>query len=669
LEPIRIADRHARQWTVITLALTTLSLSFAIGMQKIRCFDYWWHLRTGQLIAETGAVPFADPYSYSASGAPWIDIHWLFQLGLYATQFLTGHTGVVVAKAVMASLIVALLATIGWRRDRSAITALGLSLMLLVAGDRFMPRPELPSFVLLAGVLALLDRYERRPDNWIYALVPLQLLWANMHGLFAVGLAVIAIYVAAELLRAVLASGTSFWTPRLRRISTAAIAALAACAINPNGFDGLEYPLQQLGMIGSPEQRGALSLANRELSPLLSGSSDPWVLGLVAASAVLSFAAMLLNWRHVSRAHPLLWLSFGYLCLSANRNGALLAIVFAPIFVRNLNEFLDRHPPRPRLLQAVTVMIAVTIGALTVDVARGSFFARTGSTREPGLGISEAFYPMGAVDWIKRERPPGRIYHHMGDGGYLIWSLYPDYRVMVDGRLEVYGVELFQELKAEHPSDFERLDAQYQFGVVLLHYSLVEFKNAIRWFHRNPNWRLVYLDEAAALYVRLPKEGELRWEEIDVDAPDLFAQRHSKSDAIERFNISARITWFLSLGRFDRVLEEFQKIDPQERESPSAQALHAMLLQNTGKIDEAETVLLGLLNGDPANARILSQLGDIRMSMRDLAGASRFYDRALAANPHYGYAAQRRGVVAQMQGRTEEARGFFIRAQELSRAP
>jgi Tfp pilus assembly protein PilF len=112
-------------------------------------------------------------------------------------------------------------------------------------------------------------------------------------------------------------------------------------------------------------------------------------------------------------------------------------------------------------------------------------------------------------------------------------------------------------------------------------------------------------DEAAALFVRPAKRGEMPWKEVDANAPDLFAERHSSSEAIERFNISARIKWHLSLGNFERTLEEFEKIDRHERESPGAQAMHVMLLQSTGRIDEAEAILRRLSNDDPANARVL----------------------------------------------------------------
>ncbi len=45
----------------------------------------------------------------------------------------------------------------------------------------------------------------------------------------------------------------------------------------------------------------------------------------------------------------------------------------------------------------------------------------------------------------------------MADGGYLIWRLWPDYRVMTDGRLEVFGAEKFVALQPSVPERFRAL--------------------------------------------------------------------------------------------------------------------------------------------------------------------------------------------------------------------
>jgi hypothetical protein len=62
----------------------------------------------------------------------------------------------------------------------------------------------------------------------------------------------------------------------------------------------------------------------------------------------------------------------------------------------------------------------------------------------PRVGIADGF-PAAAVDYLKRTRPPGPLFNDYGWGGYLVWRLYPDYRVGIDGRAAVYGPRRFAE--------------------------------------------------------------------------------------------------------------------------------------------------------------------------------------------------------------------------------
>ena len=54
-------------------------------------------------------------------------------------------------------------------------------------------------------------------------------------------------------------------------------------------------------------------------------------------------------------------------------------------------------------------------------------------------------FPAGAVDFLRREGRRGTLWNDYGWGGYLIWHLYPELRVSIDGRMAVYGPERFRE--------------------------------------------------------------------------------------------------------------------------------------------------------------------------------------------------------------------------------
>lgn len=645
--------RRARAGDVVLL-LSLLALGASLSLQKIRTFDYWWHLRTGALIAETGVVPKVDPYTFTVTGERWIDIHWLFQLGLHAVHRIGGHEAVVFGKVLLVVALMAILATIGWRRERPVVTAFGLGLMLLVACDRFMPRPELPSFVFLAAILALLDRDQRRADAAVFLVVPIQLLWVNVHGLFALGIGVCAMAFSAELLRPLVMPGEGFRPARLRRLALVTFLAALASLANPNLLDGALYPIQQLGMIGPPQDRGLFgSLIAELIPPLASGES---LHPLVLALALLSFGAMALNWRRTSALDPLLWVAFAYLALGARRNIALFAVVAAPILVRNLNAFLDRRALPPVALRAATALVALALAILSVDVARDRFFPRIGSYREAGLGPFDLFYPVGAAEWIAREGPDGPVCHHMADGGYLIWRLFPRYQVMTDGRLEIFGEQRFLELQVGGSQRFRALDAEYHFGVVLVHYTLINSQELMWWLWVNSTWRLVFVDDVAALFVRRGDDGTSRWSELDVDAPDLFPPLQPElprtSALMKRL---ARVNFYATFRRYARALALWEETLARYPDLDQGPIIRAYLLHRSGYPAAAEAILRELLETRPGDAVLHSQVGELRFEAGDAAAAKAQFDEAMRLDPQLSYAFLQRAMLAEAEGDADTA--------------
>lgn len=554
--PLR-SDAPSR-WIVFGVGAALLALAVATGLEKILSTDYWWHLRTGYWIAETGAVPRADVFTYSVPDARWIDVHWLFQLALAGVHSVADHAGVVVVKAALVALLVAILATVGWRRERPFVAGLGLGAMLLVASERFRDRPELLSFVLLAGVVALLARDRRRNDALVYAIVPLQLLWANVHGLFALGIALCAIELVSEQLRAAREPARSGRAQRLLRVVV--LACLASFA-NPNFADGALYPLRQLGMIGPGGDDGMGRGYNLELVPLWHPAVPRAMAVAPAALALACAAAIAANWRrNRDRSADLLaFAAFLALGLMANRNLALFAIVAAPLFVRNANEWLDGRMRSAWARHAANAAVAAALLIAAVDVARGSYHARIGTVHERGVGVVGLYVPALATDWIERERPPGPIAHHMWDGGYLSWRLHPRYEVLVDGRLEIYGPKKLAALRFVTPREFLRLDAKYRFGTVLLNPTF-HARQLIAWFYARPDWRLVQGDESGLVFVRAEPDGSFRWPPLDVDSPaflrDLAGERGSMQSARRR----VRIQLLRALDRKERARAESLKL-------------------------------------------------------------------------------------------------------------
>ncbi len=541
--------RPARALGPLALFAALLLAGAALSLLRIRDFDYWWHLKTGEIIAATGAVPMYDSFTFSVPGARYLDVHWLFQLALHGAFGLGGHGAVVIAvfAVVLATLFLA--GAAAHRRERPALTVGFLALGLLAASDRIMPRPELATLLLLAVEIFALERFFAGRSRALWLLPPLHLLWANLHGLFALGLAVLGLALVGEGLDAWLRPGTALDRRRLGRLAGALALSAAACLVNPNGLDLVAYPLKQLLMIGTSGQREAMGLPSVELMPLLRWRQvrAPVLVGFTAL-AVLSGLGVALAGRRAHARHALWWAVFVGLGIVAQRNAALLLAVGPPLAIRGWNDWLDRHPCPRAWRRAAALALLASLLALAFDAGSGRFSLRIGDQREPGLSPMDPLYPIGAAEWIARERPPGPIFHHQVDGAYLIWRLHPDYPVLVDGRLEVFGRDALIELTGSSPQQFRRMDQRYRFGLVLLAHGLFDYQALMRELHGDPAWRLVFADETSVLFARVPAVGGAPWPAIDPGADLLFPplpERRSVEDALRRVG---RVRFYQVLG-------------------------------------------------------------------------------------------------------------------------
>jgi glucose/arabinose dehydrogenase len=649
-----VSDRGLR----VALWLSLIAFATTLSLQKILSLDYWWHLRAGAFIAETLAVPLTDPFTFTEPDAPWINIHWLHQLWLYAFHSVGGHGAVVLSKLVLVLGVVALLASLGYRRERPVITVVALALMLAIACPRFMPRPELPSFVLLAASLALYDRFERRGDAWIYGVAGVQLLWVNFHGLFALGIALCSLHLLAEISRTLLGRGDGVGWDRVRRLAAVLVLAMLATVVNPNLLDGALYPLHQLGMVSPSAEARGFGPTVAELARTFGPESAvaPLRQALFIVLSLLSFGAMALNVKRLRGSDPLVWGAFLFLALGAHRNLPLFAVVATPIFVRNANALLDRRAASVFGHKAAAAIASLALIALSFDVASDRFYPRVGVQRESGIGIAEELYPIAALDWIERERPPGPLCHHMADGGYVIWRLFPDYLAMTGGwRLEATERRRVMRFQVTTPERFERLDRSYRFGTVLVHHALLPADRLIAWLNRSWRWRLGFVDDVAAVYVRVSESELLREESLDPGAAGVFpalGERASPSDLRQRV---ARAGFYRAVGRYNLALKLWRDTIARYPESAWARLELSRLLRITRRTDEADAVLHDLLEEQPDSAEIRLELGDVRLAQGDRSGAREAWEAALAVNPRNAAALKRVGAIAGKEGKAELA--------------
>src|ERR1041384_3342721 len=213
-----------------------------VGLAPSADGDIWWHLAAGREMVARGSFLFTDPFSVSAAGRPWPDVHWLFQLVAYAVHSSFGLAGLVWAKcALLVASSIVLGAALGRRAvaDGSHTTFVTLLVAALFsARSLLLLRPVLITLLFLALFLLVLETVGRGGKlAWLWALPALQGLCGDFARPPALGPGVVAAYGVAAGAAAV--RDGKAWafaaegSPSLptRRLATGLLLALVGCGV------------------------------------------------------------------------------------------------------------------------------------------------------------------------------------------------------------------------------------------------------------------------------------------------------------------------------------------------------------------------------------------------------------------------------------------------------
>jgi hypothetical protein len=414
----------------------------AVGVTALRPIDdadFWWLLRAGRYMVETGVFPRTDPFSATAFGAAWLNHAWGFELFIYGIYALGGTTGVILLQGLAAAATFGVLYGLLRREGVGQGWSYGLlSLGALATRGFWAPRPQLVTYVILALFMRILADYQAERRNRLWWLPILTAAWANLHGGFLAGPALVILCAAGELVGWALGdeTGRNGGLRRVRTLAGFAGASTLASIANPFHYHALLFPFQVMG-----EQLSQAWIIEWASPPF----GHPQVLVLEIMLGLMLLLALgtarPVPWRDLVVLVPLVHLGF-----QAIRNTPLLVIVATPILGRAIASCAGAHWGRlPDLGRR-----AVALGSLALVLSACGLV--TGSRRP--AGVLEAFrptfgvastLPTGAADFLRREGRRGTLWNEYVWGGFLIWHLYPELRVSIDGRMAVYGPERFAE--------------------------------------------------------------------------------------------------------------------------------------------------------------------------------------------------------------------------------
>lgn len=403
--------RGVRLDQVVGLLLAVVALGFGIG--PLHDNSFLTHLATGRLILDSGSIPSADPYSFTAFGTPWTVQSWGASVLYAGIEELVGLVGI----RVLVGLCCAAIAWLAWRLTEPAeglVARLAIAVPVVgIGAGLWVERPLTFSLLLLLGVLYALEG--RLAPAWM---VPAFWLWVNLHGSYPIGLVAIGCFGLGRLLdRAPVRREAEV-------LGWAVVGTVLGGLLSPVGPRLLGFPFQLLS------RRDAFDR-------IVEWQSPSW--GTVAEllfAVQLAVAVGLVLWRGRSWRNLVPLVVFAALALQSTRNIAHASLVLIPVVTAAAVGAGGLRSDRRLALLAPVRVAVLALGALVLLSA----------LRGPDVALGG--YPEEAITWMEDEGLLGvdaRVVTRDYVGNYLHARYGPDeVRVFIDDRVDMYPLELIE---------------------------------------------------------------------------------------------------------------------------------------------------------------------------------------------------------------------------------
>jgi hypothetical protein len=407
-----------------------------------------WHIRNGQQILVTHAIPRFDSFS-SSLWQPWFAWEWLYDIAVGKLEAWCGLNGVVWLTAIVIATVFAWTFRLTVARGTNLLLALVLTLLAISASMiHFLARPHVLSWLFALAWFWTLDSTERsgaqsRCTRWLWALPLAMVLWVNVHGGFLLGFVLLGIYwlgafwtwVTTRETRLEDSLGKITAGQRVRQLTGVGLLSVAASVINPYGWNLHAHVFSYL------TNRFLMDHIEEFQSPNFHGIAQKCFLALI----LIAIAVLGARGRKLRATEILLLLFAVYAGLYASRNipvsSVLLVLIVGPL-LPSLKSwgFVQRMSVVDSQLRGHLWPI-FALAAVLLIAANGG---RVGSTLLMNAHFDPARMPVDAVNYLQQSRVNAPILSPDYWGGYLIYRRYSSYGVVIDDRHDFYGEQFLR---------------------------------------------------------------------------------------------------------------------------------------------------------------------------------------------------------------------------------
>ncbi len=383
--------------------------------------DLAWQQWLGAKVIQAHQLPHSlGPETFTSAGAKWVPQEWAFSLAVASTLPQGRFGSLAFLSALAAALALLLTAWRSYRRGSSTVAiALTTTLTGLAMLQSFGVRAQIFGWPLLALILLLLDL----ENAWLFWIIPIVALWANLHASAMIAPVIVGAWTAGTLIE------DRRWTERVERNAVLTAGCVFAVFLTPLLW---QLPAYAFGLETSTIRA---TITEWQPSDILFAALAGGVLPLLGICAYFGIAAPRERWRD--------GMQFALACVmafAAVRHLPLAALIIAPMAAQRLSTVLPSHMRINVVLHErfseVLVFSATALAIVTIVV---------NLSRVPA--VAAVNLPRTAVAALGRL--PGMHNLYCEDFAWCSLALrYDNLRTFVDGRCDPFPKQVWNDYVA-----------------------------------------------------------------------------------------------------------------------------------------------------------------------------------------------------------------------------
>jgi len=605
------------KWFKISIWAGLLALVIIIFSQKIEftAIDLGRHLENGKLVWQNKDVLFKNFYSYTEPNFPFVNHHWLGGVIFYGVYLIGGFKLLSLFNILIMLSAFSLAFKLAIKKAGFYLSSFLAIPVIFLLSQRTEVRPEIFSYLFIILTWLVIDRVNKNKNyRQLFWLIPLFILWANIHIYFFIGLIMIGCQAAAEFLgllfkeRENLESGLKNAFRVAKPWIKSLVYVTLACLVNPNTYKGLVYPFNIFHNYGYEvaENKSVFYLGHLMIN------HNFLLFKILLFLLILSWLAYFVFEKKLRLFDLFLSVFFSLLALLASRNLAIFGLVAGVIISTNLLSpvaFLKENISFLKNINQGKYRLYLS-GLISLIILFGIFYLILDS-RQPHNFIKNSFgwgLATGSADsrqFFKDNNLSGPIFNNYDLGSALIFWLDSSKAVFVDNRPEAYSREFFANIYRPLQTDlnkWQEYSQQYQFKTIYFsHTDMTPWaQQFLRQILSNDDWALIYFDRELVILSNKKLTDAASLKKLTIDN---WRFRQKFRELVVRSNLAAKFKL-------------------------------AVLAENAKQLDLAEEVYREILMNYPDDGRALASLGYLfanQAKRESLQISLKYLERALQA--------------------------------------